>query len=151
MSAVDNYGATPYIAEKRDAHNKPLMERFKADDPMPKGDDVTALDLMRWRLQTKEGRAVYALRKSTIEPTFGIQKEIMGYRQFLVRGFAAVSAEWDLLCTGFNLKKMSAMAMADIKNWLTLVQVLATYRVFWTLFYHLWEKMVKVRTVCIEA
>ena len=151
VSAVDNYGATPYIAEKRDAHNKPLMERFKADDPMPKGDDVTALDLMRWRLQTKEGRAVYALRKSTIEPTFGIQKEIMGYRQFLVRGFTAVSAEWDLLCTGFNLKKMSAMAMADIKNWLTLVQVLATYRVFWTLFYHLWEKMVKVRTVCIEA
>ena len=95
---------------------------------MPEGDDVTPLDLMRWRLQTQEGRAIYALRKSTIEPTFGIQKEVMGYRQFLVRGFAAVSAEWDLLCIGFNLKKMFAMAMADIKNWLFVVQLLAIYR-----------------------
>ena len=151
VSAVDNYGATPYIAEKRDAHNKPLMERFKPDDPMPEGDDVTALDLMRWRLQTKEGRAVYAMRKSTIEPTFGIQKEVMGYRQFLVRGFDAVSAEWDLLCTGFNLKKMFAMAMADIKNWIVLVQILTAYRAFWALLYYFRKRMVVMRTVCTEA
>ena len=139
--AVDNYGATPYIAEKRDAHNKPLLERFKPDDPMPEGDDVTPLDLMRWRLQTQEGRAIYALRKSTIEPTFGIQKEVMGYRQFLVRGFAAVSAEWDLLCIGFNLKKMFAMAMADIKNWLFVVQLLAIYRAIWVMFWYLRKKV----------
>lgn len=148
VSAVDNYGATAYIAEKRDAHNKPLMERFKPDDPMPEGDDVTALDLMRWRLQTKEGRAVYALRKSTIEPTFGIQKEVMGYRQFLVRGFAEVSAEWDLLCTGFNLKKMFAMAMADIENWLIMLRLQTAYRAFGAMFYYLRLRMVAVRAAC---
>lgn len=147
-SAVDNYGAIPYIAEKRDAHNKPLMERFKLDDPMPEGDDVTALELMRWRLQTREGRAVYALRKSTIEPTFGIQKEVMGYRQFLVRGFEAVSAEWDLLCIGFNLKKMFTLAMADIENWSILVQFLTAYKAFWTVFYYLRVRMVVVRVAC---
>ena len=151
VSAVDNYGVTAYIAEKRDAHNKPLMERFKPDDPMPEGDDVTVLDLMRWRLQTKEGRAVYALRKSTIEPTFGIQKEVMGYRQFLVRGFAAVSAEWDLLCTGFNLKKMFGMAMADIENWLFMVQLLAAYRAFWAMFYYLRVRVAVARTACTVA
>jgi hypothetical protein len=59
---------------------------------MPEGEDVTAVELMRWRLQTKEGRAIYGKRKSTIEPTFGIIKEVMGYRQFLVRGIEAVSA-----------------------------------------------------------
>ena len=37
VSAVGNYGATAYIAEKCDAHNKPLMEYFKPDDPMPEG------------------------------------------------------------------------------------------------------------------
>ena len=146
VSAVDNYGAIPYIAEKRDAHNKPLVERFKPDDPMPEGDDVTALNLMRWRLQTQEGRAVYALRKSTIEPTFGIQKEVMGYRQFLVRGFEAVSAEWDLLCTGFNLKKMFTLAMAGIENWLVMMQFLASYRVFFALYCHFWQRAVMVRT-----
>ena len=102
VSAVANYGAIPYIAEKREAHNKSLQERFKPDTPMPEGDEITPLELMRWRLQTKEGQAIYGLRKSTIEPTFGIQKEVIGYRQFLVRGFEAVSAEWDLLCIGFN-------------------------------------------------
>ena len=128
VSAVDHYGATPYIAEKRDSHNKPLMERFKSDAPMPEGDDVSPLEWMRWRLQTREGRAIYALRKSTIEPTFGIQKEVMGYRQFLVRGFEAVSSEWDLVCAGFNLKRMFTLAMAGIENWLVLAQFLVAYR-----------------------
>ena len=135
VTAVDEYGAVPYIAEKRDSHNTPLMERFKPDSPMPEGDNVSALDLMRWRLQTQEGRAIYSLRKSTIEPTFGIQKEVMGYRQFLVRGLNAVSAEWDLLCLGFNMKRMFTLAMADINNWLALVWLLRLYIAVSTLFY----------------
>lgn len=140
VSAVDNYGATPYIAEKRDAHNKPLMDRFKPDEPMPEGDDVTPLELMRWRLQTKEGRAVYGLRKSTIEPTFGIQKEVMGYRQFLVRGFKAVSAEWDLVCIGFNLKRMFTLMLADVGKWLIFMQVLAVYSTFLAMFWNLYQE-----------
>ncbi len=149
VSAVDNFGAIPYIAEKRDAHNKPLLERFKPDDPMPEGDDVTALDLMRWRLSTKEGRAVYALRKSTIEPTFGIQKEVMGYRQFLVRGLEAVSAEWDLLCMCFNLKKMFSLMLKDLQNGLTFMLFSRAYRLLiasiWTLWHEQLVKSVRVR------
>lgn len=106
VNAVDAGGITPYIAMERDAHNRRLQERFKPDAPMPEGDDVTALQLMCWCLQTKAGRAIYGRRKSTIEPTFGIVKEVMGYRQFLVRGHEAVSAEWDLLCLAFNLKRI---------------------------------------------
>ena len=82
-------------------------------------------------MQTKEGRAVYAVRKSTIKLTFGIQKEVMGCRQFLVRGFEAVTAEWGLLCLDFNLKKMFTVVMADIKRWLDLMQILAIYRALW--------------------
>ncbi len=149
VSAVDNFGAIPYIAEKRDAHNKPLLERFKPDDPMPEGDDVTALDLMRWRLSTKEGRAVYALRKSTIEPTFGIQKEVMGYRQFLVRDLEAVSAEWDLLCMCFNLKKMFSLMLKDLQNGLTFMLFSRAYRLLiasiWTLWHEQLVKSVRVR------
>ena len=102
---------------------------------MPEGDDVSPLDLMRWRLQTQEGRATYGLRKSTIEPTFGIQKEVMGYRQFLVRGLNAVSAEWDLLCMGFNIKRMFTLAMADINSWLALAWLFRVYSAVLVLFY----------------
>ncbi len=104
--AVGMTNIIAYIAGKRDAHNRPLWERFKADEPKPEGEDVSELDLLRWRLQTQDGRAIYGKRKSTIEPTFGIIKEVMGYRQFLVRGVDAVSAEWDLLCIAFNLKRL---------------------------------------------
>ena len=151
VSAVDNYGAIPYIAEKRDSHNKSLLERFKPDDPMPEGDDVSVFDLMRWRLQTKEGRALYGLRKSTIEPTFGIQKEVMGYRQFLVRGFEAVSAEWDLLCMGFNLKRMFSLMLKEIQESLIFIQFLAAYKAFVTAFLIFGHEALRVSTARVRV
>jgi hypothetical protein len=65
---------------------------------------------MKHRLKTKSGKAVYAKRKSTIEPVFGIIKSAMGFRQFLLRGLTAVKGEWDLVCIAFNLKRLFALA-----------------------------------------
>ena len=42
--------------------------------------------LWRHRLQTPEGKRLYALRKQIPEPVFGIIKSVMGFRQFLLRG-----------------------------------------------------------------
>jgi hypothetical protein len=47
---------------------------------------------------------------STIEPTFGIIKHVLGFRQFLLRGVDAVNGEWDLVCIGYNMKKMFALS-----------------------------------------
>ena len=98
----------PYIAVARDSHHQPLMERFKEPPPLP--DDAGAVDGMKHRLKTKTGKAVYATRKSTIEPVFGIIKAVMGFRQFLLRGLEAVEGEWDLVCIAFNLKRLFALA-----------------------------------------
>ena len=65
---------------------------------------------MKYRLKTKSGKAVYAKRKSTIEPVFGIIKAAMGFRQFLLRGLDAVKGEWDLVCVAFNFKRLFALA-----------------------------------------
>jgi transposase len=97
-----------YIAVKRESHHWPLMERFQ--DPAPLTDDANAVDTMKHRLKTKSGKAVYATRKSTIEPVFGIIKSVMGFRQFLLRGLDAVKGEWDLVCIAFNLKRLYALA-----------------------------------------
>ena len=61
---------------------------------------------MRYRLRTKAGRALYALRKQTVEPVFGIIKAVMGFRRFMLRGRAKVSLEWTLVCVSYNLKRM---------------------------------------------
>ena len=52
---------------------------------------------MKYRLKTPAGRALYGLRKQTVEPVFGIIKSVMGFRQFLLRGLDAVRGEWSLV------------------------------------------------------
>jgi hypothetical protein len=84
------------------------MERFQQPDPLP--DAPNAVDAMKHRLKTPSGKAVYATRKSTIEPVFGIIKSVMGFRQFLLRGLDAVKGEWNLVCIAFNLKRLYALA-----------------------------------------
>ena len=83
------------------------MERFQ--EPPPLSDAANAVDTMKHRLRTKAGKAVYAMRKSTVEPVFGIIKSVMGFRQFLLRGLDAVKGEWDLVCIAFNLKRLYAL------------------------------------------
>ena len=39
----------------------------------------------------------YARRKQTVEPVFGIIKNVMGFRQFLLRGLEKVQGEWELV------------------------------------------------------
>jgi transposase len=99
---------TPYIAVNREKHHPPVMDRFREPAPLPDG--ATLLDTMKHRLKTRSGKAVYAKRKSTIEPVFGIIKSVMGFRQFLLRGVEAVKGEWDLVCIAFNLKRLFALA-----------------------------------------
>lgn len=97
----------PLIPEKRGKHNLPLKERFKKDPERPQ--NLGALDAMKYRMQTKEGKALYAKRKSTVETVFGIIKQVLGFRQFLLRGLDSVQGEWSLVCIGWNLKRMHAL------------------------------------------
>ena len=64
---------------------------------------------MAHRLKTREGKAINAQRKSTVETVFGIIKQVQGFRQFLLRGLDAVASEWSLVCIGWNLKRLHAL------------------------------------------
>jgi len=97
----------PFIPQKREKHNLPLKDRFREDPEPPQ--NATAVQAMKHRLQTREGKAVYAKRKSTVETVFGIIKQVLGFRQFLLRGLDSVQSEWSLVCIGWNLKRMHAL------------------------------------------
>ena len=101
---------TPYIAVDRQSHNRSLWERFKEPPPLP--DDADSVTRMKHRLKTKAGKAVYALRKVTSEPVFGIIKAVMGFRGFMLRGKDSVSGEWNLACMAYNIKRMHSLKMA---------------------------------------
>jgi transposase len=60
----------------------------------------------KW-MQTAEARLLYARRQQLSEPVFGILKDQLGARRFLLRGLESVCAEFTLLAITFNLKTLS--------------------------------------------
>ncbi|ABK98732.1 IS1182 family transposase [Pelobacter propionicus] len=108
VTACEENGITPYIAVDRQSHNVPLMERFAEPPPLP--EDADSVARMKHRLKTPSGKAIYAQRKVTSEPVFGIIKAVMGFRSFLLRGFEAVKGEWNLVCMAYNIKRLHVLA-----------------------------------------
>src|ERR1700712_3066634 len=103
-------GIDPLIAMGREPHHPSLAERFAGAPPPPAA--PTPLETMAHRLKTTEGKTLYALRKQTPEPVFGIIKSALGFRQFLLRGLDNVSGEWSLVTMAWNMKRMFVLASA---------------------------------------
>lgn len=97
-----------YIATGRDEHHPSWCERF-AQLPEPPGEDASPRVKMAYKLKTAIGKAIYGLRKCTVEPVIGIIKEVLGFRQFSLRGEPAVAGEWCLVCLAFNLKRLHTL------------------------------------------
>jgi transposase len=98
----------PLIATGRTAHHMSWKQRFAAAPKSPP-DSASALQKMVYRLKTPRGRKLYALRKQTPEPVFGIIKSVMGYRQCLLRGLESVKGEWSLVALSWNIKRLFAL------------------------------------------
>ena len=104
VKACEAAGVTPYIAMGRERHHPPVEQRWTP--PPPLVPDAGPVEAMAHRLSTLEGRAIYAERKSTVEPVFGIIKSVLGFRQFHLRGLDDVSGEWTLISMAWNLKRL---------------------------------------------
>jgi len=103
-------GIEPYIATGRDSHHHSWQERF-AQQPTPPAPEASLIVKMAYKLRTAIGKQLYGLRKSTVEPVIGIVKEVLGFRQFSLRGLVAVAGEWCLVCLAYNLRRLHVMAV----------------------------------------
>jgi transposase len=101
VSALEDEGFDPYIATERQRHHaaSPTL-------PAAVKEPATAKERMRAKLDTESGRALYAKRKTIVEPVFGQIKEARGFRRFLLRGLAKIRGEWRLVCLTHNLLKI---------------------------------------------
>ena len=77
VNACEAQGIEPMLSMKRESHHIAVLERFAADVPVPQTEDPVVK--MAHRLSSKRGRALYGLRKQTVEPVFGIIKRVMGW------------------------------------------------------------------------
>jgi transposase len=108
IQACQKRGIDPYIATGREAHHQ-NWHTFFQELGEPPAEDASAKVKMAYKLQTEIGQAIYRLRKCTVEPVIGIIKEVLGFRQFSLRGLAAAAGEWCLVCLAFNLKRMHTL------------------------------------------
>jgi len=100
----------PLIAPGRERHHRSWQERFAAAPPAPV--NPTPLAARAHQLASPEGRQIYALRKQTPEPVFGIIKAVMGFRQFSLRALAKAKGEWTLVTLAWNVKRIFALTPA---------------------------------------
>jgi transposase len=105
-AGCEELGTDVYIATER-------QKRTAGSDPSGGGKIYESVEQkkMQEKLQTEQGRKIYARRKVVAEPVFGQAKECRGFRRFLLRGLRAVQAEWSLVCTGHNLLKLYRAAV----------------------------------------
>lgn len=108
--ACAQVGIEPLLAIKKQDHHEPLMERFAPDPEEPETTDP--LVKMVHRLSTQAGRAIYKLRKQTVEPVFGIIKQAMGWRHMSMRGLEKAQGEWSLVTMAWNIKRMHVLRAA---------------------------------------
>jgi len=108
IAVFERHAIEAYIATGRDPHHQSWCERF-ADLPEPPAEDASAKAKMAYKLKSAIGKAIYGLRKCTVEPVIGIIKEVLGFRQFSLRGEQAVAGEWRLVCLAFNLKRLHTL------------------------------------------
>ena len=91
--------------QKHDEYREPCPR-----GPLPKG--ATRVDRMKRKLKTRAAKAVYAARKTIVEPVFGQIKQGRGFRQFLLRGLDKVRGEWSLVCLTHNVLKLYRLCYA---------------------------------------
>ena len=111
LQALADRGIEAYVATGREPHHT-SWQAFFAQAPTPPPADASPKLKMAYKLKTEIGQAIYRLRKCTVEPVIGIIKEVLGFRQFSLRGLPAAAGEWCLVCLAFNLKRLQALLAA---------------------------------------
>ncbi len=113
VAAAESRDGNPkvYAAQKRQPHGRSVADLEQREDPPAPPPDATSAEIMAHRLATASGRNLYALRKQTVEPVFGIIKEAMGFRRLLLRGQEKAALEWSLVTTAYNLKRLFGLGM----------------------------------------
>src|SRR5487761_1892506 len=110
VNACEAQGIEPMLSMKRESHHIAVLQRFAEDAPAPETDDPVLK--MAHRLATKKGRALYGLRKQTVEPVFGIIKRVMGWSQMSMRGLDKARGEWSLVTMAWNIKRLHVLRAA---------------------------------------
>ncbi len=108
IERLQEQGVEPMVSVHReDLHTERQYEfRPQENKKTPKTLLNQTLIEMKEKLQSPEGKKAYKLRAQTVEPVFAIIKQVMGFREFLLRGIQKTQGEWTLVCLAYNFKRL---------------------------------------------
>ena len=107
LEACEEIGMNAYISTSREQHG----QRPRPSRGRPRK-DLDARGRMERKLRSKAGQAIYALRKTVVEPVFGQIKGARGLDRFRLRGLEKVNGEWALMATTHNILKLFRASLA---------------------------------------
>ncbi len=82
-----------FAAVEKTDHHKTVADLLPQPEPPAPGPEATPKEVLAHRLKTTLGKLLYQLRKQTVEPVFGLIKEVMGFRRFSLRGHAKIACK----------------------------------------------------------
>ena len=113
IESLENAGMEVYVPVNSESGNHERRYDFRPPkEKKPKAIRDPRLLAMQAKMQTDEARKLYAKRKQTVEPVFGIIKAVLGFRHFHLRGLEKVSTEWSLVTLAYNVKRLHALMRA---------------------------------------
>jgi len=115
IERMEQDGRDLYVAVGRNAGSSQRRYDFRPESVTARPEkNITdpRMLAMKEKLSTEAGKRIYAKRKHTVEPVFGIIKQVMGYRQTLLRGFEKISGDWGLVCLAYNFKRLFSLQTA---------------------------------------
>ena len=93
----EDYKAKLYITKWKEGKNKFLYVNSHLKETYKKNDE---------RLHSEKWKQIYKKRWTCVEPVFGNIKSNLWFERFLLRWFAGVQIEWNLISLAHNLKKI---------------------------------------------
>ena len=112
VSQLEGRGMEVLVATGAEGHRRRHDFRPEPPEQLAKEPQADWIKLMQEKMARPEHRAHYRLRKQTVEPVFGIVKQAMGFRQFLLRGLAKVEGEWALVTLAYNCRRVHKLRLA---------------------------------------
>jgi Transposase DDE domain/Transposase domain (DUF772) len=114
VAALAARGTEPLVAIGRTQPHRPYD--FRPPPPQAKKKERRITEpwriAMKAKLETTDAKALYARRKQTVEPVFGIIKSAIGFLRFHLRGLHGVAAEWTLIALAYNCRRLHRLNAA---------------------------------------
>jgi hypothetical protein len=112
VAALEAKGIEPLVAIGRTQPDRPYDFRPPPDPKPPRRISEPWRLKMLAKLETEDAKKLYARRRQTVEPVFGIIKAALGFVRFHLRSLAKVRAEWTLIALAYNCRRLHRLQQA---------------------------------------